>query len=273
MKNEKILFTEESYTDANTGTTGNETLITETNTAIEPEAGETGEQAEQGASQTGTKGDNEIAKKTEPQTLFEVVENKPNGEEKTEQEQTAEEIKKERKKGSGRKPLPRDENGNIIKPTGEQQPEKKADELEDFLKGYKEDTAAPVVKTGEQPNPVKIIPLLDVSKFINGAVFLLVMDAIFPTLLLFLMEFINPKFGQVKDSARKKLKLDKEERALLEEGANEIVKYVFADANPMLVFTISVGFIYYSKIDSLEDSDFIKKELQPRKKPTVKDGE
>lgn len=107
------------------------------------------------------------------------------------------------------------------------------------------------------PAPGKI----DGSKVINGALFLIVMDAAFPVIIKTLLSLFEPKYKRIKHSSKEKLKLTPDEKRELEAGANEIVKYLFSDANPLLIFAVSVGFIYYEKFDSLTDEDF----SQPRK--------
>lgn len=259
MEND-LLFDNSEYTEKEK--TENETTIEKPlATVIEETKTETASLFEPSATETSTKSETE--ENTTPVSPMETTteENK---------EVETEEQKKERKKGSGRKPLPRDKDGNIIREETEAPKPKKdgAKDLNDLLSQYADDKPTTTASITNAPAVIAapLKPQLDVSKFINGAVFLIVMDAVFPSLILFLMEFANPKYAHVKESARKKLKLDKDEKQLLEEGANEIVKYIFADANPLVVFTISVGFIYYGKVDALEPDDFLK----PISKPTDK---
>lgn len=260
---QKLLFDNSSIEEKKT----NET-ITEVTEPVKPIVEETTTATtEPSATEATTEAANETTAATNTETVSTISENTKTTQHETTEPETTE-VKEETR---GRKKLPRDENGKIIREE-KTQPVKLAtgqDDLNNLLDGYKTKPETTTTTTTNNNLPAPLQPKLDASKFINGAVFLIVMDAVFPSLVLFLMEFMNPKYGRVKESARKKLKLDKEERELLEEGANEIVKYIFADTHPMLVFALSVGFIYYGKIDSLEDSDF----HEPVKKKTLRKHE
>lgn len=118
--------------------------------------------------------------------------------------------------------------------------------------------------TGPQPQPtVPEPPKLDASKFISGTLFLMVLDAAFPVIIVNLVSYLEPKYNYLKASSRKKLKLTEDEKKELKPAADELVKYIFQDANPVLVATVMIGFVYYAKLDAMDDEDF----NFPRPKP------
>ena len=130
----------------------------------------------------------------------------------------------------------------------ESKPENKGESLEQTLSKYKEEKP-----NANAPAPARMI---DASKFVSGALFLVVMDAVFPMLIIYVGSMFNEKLAHIKDSSRKKLKLDADEKKMLEPLADEIVKYMFGDSDPRVIFFVALGSIYYSKIDSLSDEDF-----------------
>jgi len=182
----------------------------------------------------------------------------PAPEQKTEPEAAQTELftetQQEREERRGRKKLPRDKDGKIIRE--EAKPEQTKGDLNDFLKDFQkqeEQPAAPAPAGAAAPAKMQ----MDVSKFINGAIFLMIMDAVFPMAFTWILSFINPKYKNIKPEARQKLKLTKEEKEMLEEGANEVVKYLFSESDPLTIFAVSMCFVYYSKFDSLTKEDFI----------------
>ncbi len=92
------------------------------------------------------------------------------------------------------------------------------------------------------PQPITI----DASKFVNGSMLLIVMDAMMPFALVKIISFFNE---DAKKIDRKKLKLDKDEKEELKELANEVAKYVFSGMNPIAAFFVVCSAIYYNKID------------------------
>lgn len=105
---------------------------------------------------------------------------------------------------------------------------------------------------GENPNNV------DISKYISGALLLMMIDFLLPTL----FTFVYPKLKRLKD--KKKLKMTKDERKELEPIADECIKQVAMKLAPMEAMALMLLFVYGGKIYELEDSDF-KPESQPTK--------
>jgi hypothetical protein len=102
------------------------------------------------------------------------------------------------------------------------------------------DPNAPV----ENPNNV------DISKYISGALLLMMIDFLLPTL----FTFVYPKLKRLKD--KKKLKMTKDERKELEPIADECIKQVAMKLAPMEAMALMLLFVYGGKIYELEDSDF-----------------
>lgn len=153
----------------------------------------------------------------------------------------------QKRSATGKTNLGAPTNGTATK-TAEQQ-------LEDDLKGY-ERREVVVTNIGGVPQVQPVAPKLDITKFISGALFLLVLDAAFPPIVKYGFGMVEPKYRRIKNSSLDKLKLDKTERELLEPSANELVKYLFADANPILIFFMGAGALYSSKFIMLNENDF-----------------
>lgn len=103
------------------------------------------------------------------------------------------------------------------------------------------------------PPPQPQSPAIDMSKFITGALLLVVMDAVLPTLLLKVATVIDPKYKNVN---KKLLKLDNDEKKSLEPLANELIKTLFVNINPVTAFFVCSTIIYGSKLIDLDESDF-----------------
>lgn len=140
--------------------------------------------------------------------------------------------------------------------------------LMDDLSKYKTTqlpTTTPTIQAA--PEATKI----DLSKYVSGALLLLVIDSVFPTLVLKIASYIDIKY---KNVSSKKLKLDKEEKEELEPLADEMIKTFFGYVPAPIAFFVCAGLLYASKLMALEDEDFkpkIKTRIEPiAKKPIVK---
>jgi hypothetical protein len=91
---------------------------------------------------------------------------------------------------------------------------------------------------------------VDISKYISGALLLMMIDFLLPTL----FTFVYPKLKRLKD--KKKLKMTKDERKELEPIADECIKQVAMKLAPMEAMALMLLFVYGGKIYELEDSDF-----------------
>ena len=98
---------------------------------------------------------------------------------------------------------------------------------------------------------------VDISEFISGAMFLMFLDYVFPVFLKYVVGMFNKKFKRIKPEAVEKLQLTAKEKQYLEPSAEHVVKYIFADANPLVVFVVATMGIYSGKFLLLNDtSDF-----------------
>jgi hypothetical protein len=91
---------------------------------------------------------------------------------------------------------------------------------------------------------------VDISKYISGALLLMMIDFLLPTL----FTFVYPKLKRLKD--KKKLKMTKDERKELEPIADECIKQVAMKLSPMEAMALMLLFVYGGKIYELDDSDF-----------------
>lgn len=104
----------------------------------------------------------------------------------------------------------------------------------------------------------KIKPDIDITNFISGALFLTAMDYMFPIVLKYGFGFFNRKYQRIKPSGYEKLQLSDKEKQYLEPSAEQVVKYLFADANPVLIFAVVSCSIYAGKLALLDEEDFEK---------------
>ena len=91
---------------------------------------------------------------------------------------------------------------------------------------------------------------VDISKYISGALLLMMIDFLLPIL----FTFVYPKLKRLKD--KKKLKMTKDERKELEPIADECIKQVAMKLAPLEAMGLMLLFVYGGKIYELEDSDY-----------------
>lgn len=96
----------------------------------------------------------------------------------------------------------------------------------------------------------------EITNFFSGALLLMFMDYVFPVILKFIVGFFNPKFKKIKSTSIEKLQLTEKEKTELEPSADAVVEYIFADANPIVLFAVAVGGIYAGKMMLLNENDF-----------------
>ena len=118
-------------------------------------------------------------------------------------------------------------------------------EIDEILKGYKkkitienEEPEEPKKKRG-RPKKTEPEPEIQQSSLISGALFLLLIDLAIPTIL----SFVNNKVSE-KPIKAKQLKLTKDQREELAPIADEAVKQLMLQAQPLTVFIISLLGIY-----------------------------
>jgi len=82
-------------------------------------------------------------------------------------------------------------------------------------------------------------------KYITGSLMLMLIDAVAPSLLIKVLGMTNPKF---KNISSKKVRLSKDQREDLEPLANEAVKQITINMNPMTAFFVCTSLIYATNI-------------------------
>ncbi len=169
-------------------------------------------------------------------------------------------------KGAGRKPLTEEQraerakakangtqvNGDGVTKVPETKTEPKKDaqtSLMNDLSKYKNVTQGAANAINTPPNAQQI----DLAKYVSGALLLICLDAIMPTVVLKIAAMIEPKYKRVKAS---KLKMTKEERDELEPLADEMVKLLFGFVHPAVAFLVATAVIYAGKLFTLEEKDF-----------------
>ena len=83
----------------------------------------------------------------------------------------------------------------------------------------------------------------------------MLIDAVFPMLLLKAFSFFSPKYKAIQPSM---LKLDKAQMKDLEPLANEAVKVLWINLSPMNAFLLATALIYGGNLFSLDESAFTK---------------
>lgn len=91
---------------------------------------------------------------------------------------------------------------------------------------------------------------VDISKYISGALLLMMIDFLLPTL----FTFVYPKLKRLKD--KRKLKMTKDERKELEPIADECIKQVAMKLAPLEAMGLMLLFVYGGKIYELDESDY-----------------
>lgn len=147
-------------------------------------------------------------------------------------------------------------NGNISKPLeniissgmgNDVQPTVPQGEVKYYRTGKKAGQPRPVKPPGNVPpvQPVQPLPQQQVqgqpvqNSLISGALFLVVIDVAIP----YVIVFINNKYSKIKMTAGL-IQLSKEQKKDLEPIAEEVVRYLNIRANPVLIFTVSIGGMY-----------------------------
>lgn len=82
-------------------------------------------------------------------------------------------------------------------------------------------------------------------KYITGSLMLMLIDAVAPSLLIKVLGMTNPKF---KNISSKKVRLSKDQKEDLEPLANEAVKQMTINMNPMTAFFLCTSLIYATNI-------------------------
>lgn len=178
----------------------------------------------------------------------------------TEEEKAARKAEKEKAKQG--------ESGTGAGATGSGDTKDAKNDLLSDLSKYKTVNNGNGTQTQQAPqNEVKI----DMSKFVSGALLLIVMDAILPGVICLALSFADRKYKYLD---KRKVRLTREEKEELEPFADEVVKVIFLKVNPVIGFFVVSGILYGSKFMFLDETDFNlppKKELNNgNKKPGAK---
>lgn len=132
------------------------------------------------------------------------------------------------------------------------------EDLDKFMNDYAEAGVAGQAQPAAQPTtPPKVL--------ISGYLLLIVLDVLFPNIIKFVLSKFAPKYKKLNTS---KIRLTKEEKEELEDSADEVAKILTQNANPIVVFFVSLSFMYTSKIldyDLPEENRF-----KPKKKEVKK---
>jgi len=139
-----------------------------------------------------------------------------------------------------------------------QQPKKETaeEQLRKELSEYKIETNNNSQSPTTTQTQENFVPQVDITQFINGALFLVALDYCFPLILKYGVGTFNPVYKRINENGFEKLKLTKEERKLLEPSANALVLYIFKDANPIVIFFVVSMAVYGGKFALLGENDF-----------------
>jgi hypothetical protein len=97
--------------------------------------------------------------------------------------------------------------------------------------------------SGTSPNETEV----NAVKYITGSLMLMLIDAVAPTLLIKVLGMTNEKFKKIPS---KKVRLSKDQKEDLEPLANEAVKQMTINMNPMTAFFMCTSLIYATNIMS-----------------------
>lgn len=104
----------------------------------------------------------------------------------------------------------------------------------------------------QQPND----NLIDVSQYISGALVLIALDAIFPSLIIWVAGMVDKKYKYID---KRKLKLTQDEKDELEPLADQVVKVLFGMVHPAIAFFVATAVIYAGKLTSLDEREYVEK--------------
>ena len=133
---------------------------------------------------------------------------------------------------------------------------------DDFFKdveGYKSTgAAAPVPEPPKLDATGKVItPIAPIAKpisvnaaaFITGALFLTIVDALLPSAIIYIAGLVSEEYKALKP---KQIKLTKEQKADLAPLADEVVKIVLGEADPLFLLLIAMSAMYWENIQDAE---------------------
>ena len=120
---------------------------------------------------------------------------------------------------------------------------------DDFLKDvkhYKDTTATTTgtqstTATGTTAKPITV----NAAQFLTGALFLTIVDALMPTLILKVASYVSEDYNALKP---RQIKLTKEQRAELAPLADEVVRIALGQIDPMALLLISMAAMYWENI-------------------------
>lgn len=101
------------------------------------------------------------------------------------------------------------------------------------------------ISTNSQ-NPEQV----NASKYLTGAIILMMVDAVIPSVLIKMMSMANPKYKSIRT---KDVKMSKDQKNDLEPLADEVVKSMVVSMSPMTAFLVCTSLIYGTNIMSAVD--------------------
>jgi hypothetical protein len=179
------------------------------------------------------------------------------------------------KDGRGRKPLSPEEKekrANEKKAgTGSKEVSDQQNSLDDLLDKYKQVPQAQIgtqVQTNQPQQPVNPkADYIDMSKYVSGALFLIAIDIIMPTLSMTIAGFIDKRYKHID---KKHLKLTTDEKKELEPIAEQVVKVLFGYVHPVVAFGVMLSIMYMGKVMMISDSVLDDAEMKMNKKLALK---
>lgn len=98
----------------------------------------------------------------------------------------------------------------------------------------------------QSQNPSEV----NASKYLTGAIILMMVDAVIPSVLIKMMSMVNPKYKTIRT---KEIKMSKDQKNDLEPLADEVVKSMTMNMSPMTAFLVCTSLIYGTNIMSASD--------------------
>ncbi len=128
-----------------------------------------------------------------------------------------------------------------------------ADSLDSSTSAYKRVATPSNTTTPAAQNNAANKDYVDLSQYISGMLFLIAIDAIFPSVLLKLIGWFDKKYKYLDKST---LRLTPTEKKELEPLAESVVKILFGHVHPAVAFAVTLAIIYAGKIMNADESDF-----------------
>ena len=106
-------------------------------------------------------------------------------------------------------------------------------------------TGKPIVAIAPIAKPISV----NAAAFITGALFLTIVDALLPSAIIYIAGLVSEDYKALKP---KQIKLTKEQKADLAPLADEVVKIVLGEADPLFLLLIAMSAMYWENIQDAE---------------------